>query len=181
MAGYYPTSCADVIPSHFCDPCEDREYGRIRTVGFVHKDVTFTDISGNGEWQTGMNNGNIIVIPFANGELQAASEVLGVGYGDATEQLNGFDFVAVVNDPNYAENCDFYNAIAYSRNYKFFFVTSTKVHLTDVAVTVIPKAPVANDLNSEVVWNVTVKWRDQNHPCPSTKPSTVFNNCFIDA
>ena len=180
MAGYYPSTCNEIIPPHNCDPCDTREYGRIRSFGFIKSSYNFSNPSSAAEWRTAMNAENIIVVPFSNGELQAASEVLGQGYGSATETLIGFDFVAVVNDPNYSENCDFYNAIATSRNYKFFYVTSSHVHITDVACTFIPKAPIANDLNSEVVWNVTVKWRDQNHACPYDLPATIFDDCFIN-
>ena len=181
MAGYYPSTCEDIIPSHNCDPCADREYGRIRSGFFVHKSYIATLLAGitNPQvWLNGINAGKIIIIPGTNGDLADPSELTGPGYGDQTETLLGYDFQALMVDPNYAENCDFYNALKSSRNYHFGYRTSSKVHITDKTVTIIPKAPVQNDLTAEVTWNVTVKWSSSEHPCPVDTPEGIFD-CYI--
>lgn len=180
MAGYYPSTCDSEIPVHACDPCEDREYGRIRGAAFIHKDFEFADgdTTNPEEWARGINSGQIIIIPETNGELPEPAERLGPGYGDTTESLTGYDFQATFVDPNYASNCDFYNALIGNRNYKFAYRTSSKTHITGKTVTIIPKKVVPNDLNAEVVWNVLVKWMDQQFPCPFNTPEGVFT-CFI--
>lgn len=178
--GYYPTSCDNIVPDHNCDPCAEREYGRIRSAGFIHKDFEFADgdTTNTTEWQRGISEGKIIVIPETNGEFPEPSEKVGPGYGDTTETLLGFDFSANFVDPNYKENCDFYNALIGNRNYKFFYRTSTQTHITDKTVTIIPKKSIQNDLTSEVTWKINVKWMSNQFPCPFNTPESVFT-CFM--
>lgn len=181
MAGYYPSGCDNLIPDHSCDPCEEREFGRIRSAGFIHKDFIFAndDTTDVAEWSRGIDARQIFVVPETNGEMPEPSEKTGAGYGDATETLTGYDFSAKFNDPNFTSNCDFYNALIGNRNYKFFYRTSSKTYITEVPVTIIPKYKIDNDLNSEVVWNVSVKWMGQTFPCPFETPDAVLTQCYI--
>ena len=176
--GYYPTTCDSLIPAHNCDPCLEREYGRIRSVAFIKDGFVFSNPESLTEWQQAIQNGNVILIPQVHGELAEPSEQTGPGYGNTVETLLGFDFVVTYHDPNYAENCDFYNEIKRTQNYRFMYKSGTKGHLTEATVTVIPKAPIADDLNAEVVWMVQVKWKDNDHACPFTFPAGVLE-CFI--
>lgn len=176
--GYYPDTCGTKIPPHNCDPCADREYGRVRSVAFIKDSYNFVDPEDPAEWETAIQNGDVILIPAVHGSLPDPSEQLGVGYGDATETLLGFEYALQYFDPNYKENCDFYNALKRSQGYKVMYKSQTQGHITDVTVTVIPKPPIEDDLNSEVVWNVTVKWKDSDHPCPFTFPESVLE-CYI--
>lgn len=179
--GYYPSGCENEIPVHNCDPCEAREFGRIRSAGFIHKDFVFAndDTTDVSEWERGIAANQIIVIPQTNGELSEPSEQVGAGYGDAVEQLLGYDFEAMFNDPNYSSNCDFYNAMIGKRNFKFFYRTSSKTHISPVTVTIIPKTKIDNELTSEVVWNVKLKWKASSFPCPIDTPAGVLETCYI--
>ena len=181
MVGYYPSNCDSAIPVHTCDPCETREYGRIRSAGFISKDFEFPggDTTNATAWNDAINAGTILVIPFTNGEMPEPSEKTGAGYGDTTETLLGYDFQAKFNDPNFISNCDFYNSLVGNRGFKFFFRTSSQTYISDKPVTIIPKFKVDNDLNAEVVWNVAVKWMSSQFPCPFNTPEHVFDNCFI--
>jgi hypothetical protein len=178
--GYYP-SCAEAQPQHNCDPCEEREFGRIRSAGFIHKSFEFADgdTTNASEWQRGIEEGKIYVIPETNGELPEPSEITGTGYGETVETVLGYDFAPKFVDPNYASNVDFYNALIGNRNYKFFYRTSSKVHITQKTVTIIPKTNIANDLNSEVVWGTVVKWRHNQFPIPFDTPEGIFDSCYI--
>jgi hypothetical protein len=181
MPGYYPTNCDVLIPVHSCDPCEEKEFGRIRSAGFIHKDFHFLndDPTNVSEWERGINEKMILVIPATNGELAEPSELTGPGFGDTTEELLGFNFSATFNDPNFASNCDFYQALVGNRNFKFFFRTSSKTYITPVPVTIIPKFKVENDESSLVTWNVHVKWKSSKFPCPFNTPESVVQTCFI--
>jgi hypothetical protein len=178
MPGYYPSGCDSLIPSHVCDPCEQREYGRIRSAGFIHRDFAFTDPTNATEWQAGIKNKRIIVIPETHGELPEPTEKSGPGYGDNLESLMGYEFHAKFTDPNYAANAEFYNALIGNRNYRFFYRTSSRVHITDQPVTIIPKQHIPDDLNGEVVWTVTCKWQDHKFPHPYHAPDSVFE-CYV--
>lgn len=158
--------CETEIPYHECAPCDPGEYGRIRQAAFVKKSYVFTDITDASEWQTAVQNKDVFLIPATHGELAEASPKVGTGYGDIPESLNGYDFQVTFFDPDYIQNCDFYNALVGSRDFKLMYKTSSKGHLTNVAVTIIPVAPIADDLNARIEWKVIVKWSDLTHPCP---------------
>ena len=171
---YYPSTCSTPIPDHVCDPCDHREFGRIRSAGFIHREFTFTNPADPAEWLAGIQSKQIIVIPETNGELPEPTEKTGAGYGDTVETLLGYEFHAKVTDPDYVGNCAFYNALVGNRNFKFFYRTSSKVHITDKPVAIIPKKVIPNDLNGEVVWHVSVKWQDNKFPCPIDTPTGVM-------
>jgi hypothetical protein len=61
-----------------------------------------------------------------------------------------------------------------SSNWRFAYKTENFVHLTTKTVSVVPKNPVTDDINSDVVWNVTVKWAEEDLPIPYTTPAGVF-------
>lgn len=174
---YYPSGCGTTVPDHYCNPCETPEGGRLRSAAFISSDFEFTDPSNPDEWEAGIAAKKIIIVPEVNGTYDGGSEVETPGYGDQQTRFVGFNHQAVYNDPNYKLNADFYNAIKRSRNYKFAYRTETQVHLTQNTVQVIPKNPVTEDLTSEVVWNVTVKWAEADSPIPYDMPTGIFN-CF---
>lgn len=174
---YYPSGCASSVPNHYCNDCEPREHARVRSAAFIANDFNFINPSDPDEWEAGIANKKIIIIPKTNGSFDGGSEVEGAGYGDQQTSLNGYNFQAVYNDPNYKLNADFYNAIKNSRNYKFAYRTETQIHLTETTVSIIPKNPVVEDLTGEVVWNVTVKWSDDDLPIPYDTPTGIFE-CF---
>lgn len=178
MAIYYPSGCDTLVPDHLCDPCEAKEKGRIGSVAFVKTSFAFTDISNPVEWRTGLNAGDIIVIPEVLGTFDGGAEQETPGYGRQDTNLTGYKFTANYKDPNYKQNAVFYNALKRARNYKFAFVTETQIHISDNAVQVIPKNPVTEDLNSDVVYDVTVKWAGPDLPEPNDVPPGIFDECF---
>lgn len=182
MAGYYP-SCENVVVAHNCDPCTEPEFGRLRSAAFVREDYLDTllaDIDNPAVWAAGQNDDlKVIVIPKTHGEVPAATEIVLPGYGDVLEEVISFDRTATFFDPNYVDNCDFYNAMQRARNYHFVYRTSTKLHVTQIPATIIPKAPVADDIGTRVEWNVLVKWRNLDAPCPYPVPEGIFDACYI--
>ena len=181
MAVYYPSDCDVEIPEHICDPCETFEKGKIRAIGFIKKTFEFIDPTNPTEWQAGINSHDIIIIPAVIGSFDGGSEVLGPGYGDQSESLLGYDFSASIRDPNYKSNCLFWNLLKNSRIYKFFYKTETQGHISDNPVTIIPKNPVTEDINSIVEWLATIKWKASDAPCPFDAPAGIFDQCFTVA
>ncbi len=171
---YYPSGCEGEQPDHFCSNCSDIENGRIRSAAFVHTSWVFTDITNPTQWINGIAAKKIIIIPKTNGTFDGGSEVEAPGYGDLVTRLIGYNFTATFKDPDYGNNADFYNAIKGSREWKFAYRTSSKTHITEVPVQIIPKNPVAEDTTSEVVWEVLVKWTDEDLPVPFNTPAGIF-------
>lgn len=179
MAIYYPAGCDDLVPAHVCEPCEEIEQGRIRSMAFIKTGFEFTDPSDPTEWQTGFANGDIIIIPQTKGTFDGGQEVEGPGYGDQATRLTGYNFQIQYQDPNYRQNCAFYNALKNSRAYKAAYRTATQIHIIDSTVQAIPKNPVQDDTNTEVVWDVLVKWSGPDVPCPYDAPPGIFDQCVV--
>ena len=180
MAVYYPSGCDALIPDHICDPCESIETGRLRSVAFIKNTFAFIDPSNPTEWEAGFASGDIILIPQTKGTFDGGAEVEAPGYGDQSTRLTGYNFQAQYQDPNYRQNCAFYNAIKNSRGYKFAYRTQTQIHISDTTVQVIPKNPVQDDTTSEVVWDVIVKWSGSDLPCPFDAPAGIFDACVAN-
>jgi hypothetical protein len=180
---YYPSNCTD-LPQHDCNPCEGREYGRIRSAGFISKDYYTTLMASPADpsvWATGQESNLVVVIPETNGSMSAGAAKMGPGYGETVETLLGYEFTAKFNDPNFVSNASFYNALIGQRNYYFFYRTSTQTFITNVTVTIVPNREIKDDLNSEIVWENTVKWIDVQFDTQIDTPDGVFDECFTGA
>lgn len=177
MSIYYPTGCNTAVPDHFCDPCEATEHGRVRSVAFIKKSFSFSDPTNPTEWTAGIDSKDIIIIPEVLGSFDGGAPVESSGYGDQQSKLTGYNLSLQFKDPNYKENADFYNAIKFSREYKVAYRTETQTHISTNTVSVLPKNPVAEDLTSEVVWDVEAKFSQGDLPEPFNTPAGVFE-CF---
>lgn len=182
MYVYYPSSnCGSTssLPAYSCNPCPEYEYGRIRSVAYVKNTLSFTDPSSPTEWTTGINNGDIRVIWETQGSYDGGTTSELPGYGNREFTNGGTSHVLNYKDPNYAENWDFYMAIKDSSDWSIAFRTSSQIHLANAPVTITPKNPVADDLKSNVVWDVQVKWQNPLAPRPYNTPDGIFDRCYI--
>jgi hypothetical protein len=179
MSIYYPEGCDASVPDHICDPCAVPEHGRVRSIAFIKSSFSFADPTDPTEWVTGIDNRDIIVIPEVLGSFDGGAPVEGPGYGDQATKVTGYNFSLLFKDPNYRENCAFYNGIKNARNYKVAYRTETQIHISDNTVSVVPKNPVTEDLASEVVWDVEVKFAQADLPCPVDTPAGIFDQCLL--
>lgn len=176
----YPDTCTSSIPFHACDPCQDVEQARIRSVAFVNSSFIATLLaspSSTDVWENGIDDSLIIVIPDTNGSFDGGTPVEGPGFGSSPTKYMGSEFVLTYRDPNYVDNCDFYSAIQRSSSYHVAYVTETQVHISENTVTILPKAPITDSLTDMVLWEVTVKFQQFATPCPNDKPAGIFT-CF---
>ncbi len=186
MSIYYPAStCSgDAVPAYNCNPCPNYEYGRIRSLAFIKTSYVATvlvDPSNSSVWSTGVNSGDIVVVYECSGSYDGGTTTELTGFGDSATFNGNTTHIATVNDPNYLENCDFYNAIRNSKEYTIAYRTSSAIHIAESPVTISPKNPVADDINSVVIWNLSLKWTNPDSPCPYTTPTGVFDQCYINA
>lgn len=166
MAIYYPgDTCQSSVPEHLCNPCLPIELGGVRTVLFIDKDFVITNPSSPSQWNSGIQSRSIIIIPKTYGTFDGGTPQEGQGFGDTPTSLDGYDFTLQFFDPNFIGNVDHYDSLKNLRsNYKVAFRTGSQIIISDKVVTIIPKMPVAQDLKSKVLWDVTVKWTSQNLP-----------------
>ena len=192
--------CDGEILDPVCDPClTEVEHGRIRGAAYVHKsylpDVTAAivaleaalaavpqvplDIANAKDaledaWNAGIEDGVIYVIPETTGSFDGGAEVEGPGYGDRTSRFIGFNFTLNYKDPSFKPNTGFYNTISKSTGWHFLWRTETLTRISNNPVTIVHKSPVQEDLNSEVVWELTIKWTGKDQPVPYSEMVGFF-------
>ncbi len=170
--------CDGEVVEPVCDPCLDEiEHGRIRGVAFVHKSFLSTlleDPEALDQWEKGIADKLIFIIPETSGSFDGGQPVEAPGYGDVQSKVVGFNFSLAYKDPNFKNNCPFYNSIMGSSNWHIAFRTETQTRISGNPVAIIPKSPVQDELNSEVVWDVEIKWSQAKQPCPFDTPEGLF-------
>lgn len=185
MSIYYPASnCGGgAVPDYTCNPCPTYEYGRIRSIAFVKTSYVATllaDPTNSALWSTGMDSGDVVVIWKTQGSYNAPSTTELPGFGDEATVNGNTTHSLTYKDVSYADNCDFYNAIKNSTEYTAVYRTSSKIHFTEEPVTITPSNPVADDINSIVVWEVSLKWTNPDSPCPYDVPDNIFDVCAVN-
>lgn len=181
MAIYYPGCDTEELPDYQCDPCQGVEKAKVRSAGFVSK-AYYAALAANptntAVWVAGIESGDIVIIPKVIGTFDPGDPITGTGYGDDVEEILGTDYVLNFRDPNYKSNCVFYNTIK-KQNGKWHAIyrTETLTHISDKSVTINSRAPVAEDIQANVEWNVSATWRNRDSPCPFDTPEGVFD-CF---
>lgn len=178
MGLYYPSGCDPVLQDHFCDECGQLELGRVRSVAFIKNSFTFVNPSSAAEWQAGIASKDIIIIPQTNGSFDGGAPKEGASFGDQVFRTISYIYTLQFRDPNWKENRAFWNSITYSRSYSVAIRTETQILLSNSPVNFEVKTPVADDITSEVVWDITCKWQSQALPTIFDAPATIFDRCF---
>ncbi len=178
---YYPGCITNELPFYICDPCNGIEQARVRSVAFVTDSYYATLIAAPTDiavWETGIENEDIIIIPKTSGTLDAPDPIVGPGFGDDVETVLGRDFTLAWSDPNYKQNCNFYNTLLTKNGvYHAIYRTATQTHITAETITPDAKAPVTEPDTDLVVWQGRAKWRSRINPCPFNTPAGIFE-CF---
>lgn len=175
MPIYYP-SCNQVL-SPTCSDCPPKELGGIRSIWFQNVGVSFADITNPSEWASKICAKSVFVLPKTRGSLEMA-EVTETGFGDIPMSLSGYDFTLNIFDPNYLGNCNFWNSLKNSMEYLVGYRTETQVYLSDKPALIIPKAPISDDIKARINWNATIKFTQENIPCPTNMPVGIFDRCI---
>lgn len=174
---YNPCNTAVVNP--VCSPClDDIELGRVRGVAYIHESYYPTlkaDPENRQKWIDGISQGHIKIIPKTSGSFDGGSPVEVSGYGDTETAIIGYKYQLTYKDPTLKGNTPFYNSIKKSSSYHIAFRTQTLTRISDNPVTVIPKTPVEEDMTSQVVFNVDVKFNGEDVLVPFVTPTGVFD------
>ncbi len=174
---YYQDSCAASIPALSCDPCSPKEKARVRSLGFLNAKHTLADPSLPAQWTDAVLNSKAYILPFVAGKV-TMEPVKEKGYGDIEEILVGYKFKVEVEEPNYAANALFWNAMKNSKNQKCVYRTESKIHISTNPVSIVPMAPVEDDLNKNVVWKIEISWTQEGICLPIATPAGIFDACF---
>lgn len=170
--------CEEEIIDPSCDECgEETEAGRVRSVAFLNATAyaaVKADPSSNTVWDAQVTAGNIKIVPNVRGSFDGGAPVEVDGYGDTPSVVIGYDCAVTFSDPAYASNYPFYDSISGRKSQYFAFRSESQTHLTDAKVSIAAKNPIEEDINSNVVWSVDVKWRQKKIVKPFDTPADVF-------
>lgn len=175
----YAASCEDELSVHVDNPCPDREFGRVRSVALIAKDYLATILANPTDplkWQEGIAAGKITIISKTAGSFDPGDPKELKGYGDNKSSNGPREQTLTYFDPNYKQNYGFYNGITNVTNRVIAFRTYSLVHIADVTANIIAKDPVEDDLESEIVWNVTAKFTSIN--LPQIHDAAALNEIF---
>lgn len=177
MSLYYP-GCDESITDPSNSDCPVKELGDIRGYALIHKDFTFTDPTSTAEWTTGINARSIYVFNLGRGGLEITPNEQ-PGFGDEDVTIDGFEFTANIQDPQYKANWAFWNTIFRNKTFKLAYKTETLVHISEKVVSITPMAPIATgEKRQAVLWDITFKWSQDENPRPYDAPTGVFDKAI---
>jgi len=155
------------ITPHICNGCIEVEQGGLRGGAFISSSyiprtpdgLISKDVENFSWWETGINEEKIYIVPRTRGTFDGGSPKTSPGYGDLNEIITGKTFTAVMSDPDHTDNEEFYAAIADAPGgYHFAWRTGNELRISDTGVNIDPADAVEEDVNSQVVWTVTITW-----------------------
>ena len=78
----------------------------------------------------------------------------------------------------YADNAEFWEEVE-RHTWNLAFRSETQLHYVDASVQIMTKAPVEEDLNSQVVWNAEARWFSKTKPVITpVAPIATLLKCF---
>lgn len=155
----------------------DVEPGSVVAVAFIDEDVTFTDITDPAEWTNLTYASDVLVHQEVRGSYSkpAATEIPGKGKQDT--RVVGRKHELLFRVSSIKGNDNYWNTLNRSTNYKVAFVVGSEYDLlfyVDTNVSIDAGPVVEESLDSEVDWNVSVKWSSINVPGTSDVPTGIF-------
>jgi len=155
----------------------DVEPGSVVAVAFIDEDVSFTNIKDAAEWTNLTYSTDILVHQEVRGSYAkaAATEIAGKGKQDT--RVVGRKHELTFRVSSIKGNDNYWNTLNRATNYKVAFVVGSNYDLlfyvnTNVSIDAGPV--VEEGLDTEVDWNVSVKWSDIEVPSTSDVPTGIF-------
>jgi hypothetical protein len=171
--------CAANIPSFIERDCVF-ESGRIVALAFIHKDVfpaIYANPSNAALWVDSSYSSDVIVFKNVRGSFDGGSPIEVSGVGNQSTRVINADRSASVMIPGVKGNEDVWNEIVKERGYRVAFVVGANYDLlllNNVDTSIFAVAPVEEGLDTEIMWNVSIKWKDIKNPKSSNVPTGVF-------
>lgn len=182
MSLYYPTGncgASATLPPYACNPCLDREFGRVRKLLLVKEDKVPADLTSKSAWVTALTAKDAIFLWKVNGEYDGGETEEIDGFGDVEKENGSTTHKLVIRDPYVKNNIDYYNAITTYTNYVPIFFTSSKMWYPGVPCSIKRKMAIENNLKSVVAVESTYTWVSDDLPEPFDIPADIFDTCFI--
>jgi hypothetical protein len=170
----YSSGCDQALNTHTCDPCPVGEGARVSSILVVDDTVSFTDTADLEEWQAKILDGTILMIPEVRGSFDGGQPEFKPGHGRVQEKVSRYKFSLEYLDPTLISNYTFYNALKNVRNKRCWYATENYIWMSDRAAAWAPSAPVSDNTQDDVEWNVKVTWVSGNLPEPVAIPTGII-------
>lgn len=178
MMIYYPTDC-EAGPQRYCSPCPVSEQGRVRHLGLVSTNWVFTDITSPSDWNAGIFQDQIFIIPNVRGVC--SSDIVTAGrFGDLPDRILYRNYKVAVTDPNFVLNDDFQNWLNKHKNLRVAYVTENYLQISERQVSIQTKDPIEETVESERYYQMEMNWWQIKLPKQYLKPEGIFTCRTID-
>ena len=163
---------------HFCNTCDTGEKGRVRSLVLIALGTTIATPLTSEAWTALVEAGTVVIIPETSGTFDGGTPKMITGFGDVKEKKIGDDYVLTVKDPNYKENISFWENTE-KETWNIAFRSETQLMIVNAPVTVTAKAPIEDDLETSITWNIEAKWFSSSKPkaTPFAPIADLFS-CF---
>lgn len=149
--------------AYTCDPCFTAENGNVRSLVLIRKGTAIAFPLVKFDWELQVGLGNIFIMPETRGSFDGGTPKYITGYGSVKEKKVGDDYVLSVKDPNYVNNVAFYQE-AEKHLWNIAYLSETQLNYVAQDVTITAKAPIEEDLETDVAWNLELKWFSKIKP-----------------
>ena len=158
-------TCADgdFDEAYNCDPCFDAENGNVRSLVLIRKGTAIAFPLVKFDWELQVGLGNIFIMPETRGSFDGGTPKYITGYGSTKEKKVGDDYILSVSDPNYVDNVLFYQE-AEKHLWNIAYLSETQLNYVAQDVTLTAKAPIEEDLETDVAWDLELKWFSKLKP-----------------
>jgi hypothetical protein len=174
-------SCEETdVVAHVCGACDDSEAGGISSLAAIHKryyDTLIANPDDEAVWQTGIANGDIIIIPDTKGSM-SSTPTFKTGVGRTLKKLTGREFKITAEDPNWKNNHVTYNGLQESRSYHVAWFTETQGQISKSPATWTPDEIIEEDIKSERAWKVEAEFSQKQFSIPFDMPQAILD-CFV--
>jgi hypothetical protein len=183
MTLYYPTNnCGDSSPfaAFLCSNCLTREFGSIRSLGFVQDSLIGTfDFSSSSAWSTAIANQTAFVYFRTKGEYDGGDTEVIDGYGDTAEDSGNTTHKATIFVPDVINNVDHWNYIKKRNDLVPVLRTQSRIWVFNEPCNIKVKMPIANDKKSVVEHNVLLTLIQDDLPTDYATPAGIFDRCYV--
>lgn len=174
------SNCRPSIPAFVGQECPD-ESGRVVALALIHKDIfdaIYADPSNASLWVDANYAADLHIFQEVRGSYSGGEPVEVGGLGSQDTRVVNATHTLTCRVESVRDNEDFWNQLAKSHNYRPAFVVGGDYDLLMIAnkdCSIYANVPVEEGLDTEVLWNVNIKWKDFNNPKTSAVPPGIFN------
>jgi hypothetical protein len=163
----YHLDCDQSVDTYNSACCIPTEFGRVRSVAFIRKGYLQQLLSAPEDpanWQTGIDEGDIVLLTFTTGTFDSGTPQKVKGYGRRLSTHGSRDMQLNFFVPADKNNFDFFDDLNFRTDYVPAFRTENWLHICTDAADIVTKEVVEEDIDTAVLWSVECIIRSRHLP-----------------